>query len=676
MVHISPEQQHSSTAAAHTSNVPTQCNDSPPACRHHALLPKLSAITQCLFLSCISAKHGVRLGFMVSFFLRLQEGASAAQSHAPLPQLPEQLVSQVLRYLHFRERLDASSLVCRAWRSAAAAATDDVYLWLVSGSAAEYTAAKLDSLQQWLSRNGAAVTHVTVVQDHNQDIGAVVRLPFPSMPQLQKLDLFNCQLQEQPQQSAGNNNSMQMQRQLLPQQQQQQQQTHLQAGSSYDTAVSNSSSSSSSSSSQVSLSSLTNLTSLRFDRVVYSLRGGIAALSALTGLQQLRLHCVSPVLLQSEHIDEMTEQRQAQQLKQQQQGIMQCLAALTPLTAVEIVPELLPEPAIAPFGKLSQLRELNFRGGRVAAAGILVGLQPSLTQLQLLWDAQESLSSSTCSSLAGLTAMQQFEIYVTAGSGGIVPDFCGSWQQLRVLSLEGKFGADGVAALLAVMPSFSRLESCIVTADVQPQLPPPADVARYASLLPPSQHLTRLEVSWRSGAGILAPGCGEYMFAADRQLPSLKQLILGVPYSVWEGLEGPFHYADQVDGVSAVLGIGDVARLAACCPALQQLIIAGVVQPNVDMRPLSQLTALTHLCIGGDAVDYGVTSSALGQLTGLKTLEIYASPGLDDLGVLQLTALTGLTRLVAVYCGTSEGLSEEDGYIEINTQVNMLLGLQ
>jgi hypothetical protein len=255
----------------------------------------------------------------------------------------------------------------------------------------------------------------------------------------------------------------------------------------------------------------------------------------------------------------------------------------------------------------------------------------------------------------------------------MVPDFCGSWQQLRVLTLEGEFGADGVTALLTAMPSLSRLESLVLFSAVRPQLPPPTDVARYACLLPPSQHLTRLEIAWRGDASILVPGCGQHMFAAGR-LPSLKQLVLGVPYAVWEGCERLSDYADQVADVSAVLGSGDVARLVACCPALEQLMIAGVVQDEADLRSLSQLTALTQLCIGGDAIDSGMASNALAQLTGLKTLEVYASPGLNDLGLLELTALTSLTRLVAVYCGISEGLSTGT-CLEIDSQVCMVLFL-
>jgi hypothetical protein len=81
---------------------------------------------------------------------------------------------------------------------------------------------------------------------------------------------------------------------------------------------------------------------------------------------------VSPVLLKVD--DWKTQQRQWQKLQQQQQQeALRCLSALGQLTAVEISPQLLLEKALAPFGRLSQLRELKFRGGQVMAPRILAG---------------------------------------------------------------------------------------------------------------------------------------------------------------------------------------------------------------------------------------------------------------------------------------------------------------
>lgn len=105
-------------------------------------------------------------------------------------------------------------------------------------------------------------------------------------------------------------------------------------------------------------------------------------------------------------------------------------------------------------------------------------------------------------------------------------------------------------------------------------------------------------------AAILPAGCGQHLFAAGHRLPQLKQLVLGVHAEIsdwWDGFGGGW-IAKLVSSMDHCLDEGSMSRVVSCCPALQQLWLAGLVEPGVDLRPLLQLTALSDLCIGGPVV--------------------------------------------------------------------------
>jgi alkylhydroperoxidase family enzyme len=94
------------------------------------------------------------------------------------------------------------------------------------------------------------------------------------------------------------------------------------------------------------------------------------------------------------------------------------------------------------------------------------------------------------------------------------------------------------------------------------------------------------------------------------------------------------------------------------CPALQSVTIPGLVQPGVDISPLTALTALQELIIGGAAVDNDAAVEVLARLTGLDRLQIYHAPLLSDQGLLALTALRRLVLLIAWDCSFSEPVAD------------------
>lgn len=126
------------------------------------------------------------------------------------------------------------------------------------------------------------------------------------------------------------------------------------------------------------------------------------------------------------------------------------------------------------------------------------------------------------------------------------------------------------------------------------------------------------------------------MFFAGRQLPHLKQLTVEVgmddSHSTW-CLRGQ-----------------DLRKLATCCTALEQLVLNEVVRGAADVSGLVKLPAsCTSLMVSGRAFKDAAVP-ALRQLTQLQALWFHFPAELSDVGLQQLTALTGLTRLVMNDC--------------------------
>jgi hypothetical protein len=259
-------------------------------------------------------------------------------------------------------------------------------------------------------------------------------------------------------------------------------------------------------------------------------------------------------------------------------------------------------------------------------------------------------------------------------------------QQLRVLKVWGLLCVDGVSALVQSLSALSQLEHLAIylsSHETDDEIQPLDDLAAYSALLPPSTRLTYLEFAFCYDCmmPLLPYGSLRHVFAAGRQLLMVQQLVLGVPDEVWEWSEdGLTDFGGHVGQLEYLFGPGDVGRLVACFPALQRLAFAGLVEPGVEMSPLLQLTALTELSVGGEVVDDDdVASSVLAQLTGLQRLDLHCT-GVSDKGLLQLIALTALTRLSASFCRFSSRVSsrvaarrsssKEEGCLEVERKVS------
>jgi hypothetical protein len=144
--------------------------------------------------------------------------------------------------------------VCRAWHTAAVAASTDVSLTHFSDNHdMQENFGKVEGLGEWLQKYGSAVQHLTICGKEFLDLYLMydnlqVELPYAQLRQLQSLSCEACALEELG---------------VIP--------------------------ASSGNSSSSALSLLTSLTALDLDNVYLGLDGGIQGISALTGLRELTL---------------------------------------------------------------------------------------------------------------------------------------------------------------------------------------------------------------------------------------------------------------------------------------------------------------------------------------------------------------------------------------------------
>jgi hypothetical protein len=207
----------------------------------------------------------------------------------------------------------------------------------------------------------------------------------------------------------------------------------------------------------------------------------------------------------------------------------------------------------------------------------------------------------------------------------------------------------GISALLSAVAGLQQLQH-LELIELHLSFADDLLLQRFAALTG-SAHLTYLEISEEEGFKPLPDGAVRHMFPHGRQL-QLRQLLL-LPS---RGARVP---PPPYDDSSACMTGAELRRVASNCPELQQLSIAGSVRPG-DMSGLLQLPAsCTELCIGGRAMSNAVVP-VVRQLTQLHELQWFDSPGLTDVGVEQLTALTSLRGLDVRQCRLSRELGGND----------------
>lgn len=178
----------------------------------------------------------------------------------------------------------------------------------------------------------------------------------------------------------------------------------------------------------------------------------------------------------------------------------------------------------------------------------------------------------------------------------------------------------------------------------------------YVSLHPGTRHLaaTIKPTTWCVFTQpVPSQGAIEHMFVAGRQLPELRDLnISAEDVFGWE----PAGWCIDSQGLFGI---------CSCCPAIERLVIRGVVDPGAtDMSPLQQLECCYTLEVGGGAFTDAVAATVASGMKQLGRLSITHSPGFTYLGLEHLTALQ-ITSLQVSKCGSQlhDRLSIEHGSV-------------
>jgi hypothetical protein len=283
--------------------------------------------------------------------------------------------------------------------------------------------------------------------------------------------------------------------------------------------------------------------------------------------------------------------------------VLSALQQLTSLDVMQAPGDVLEFVHLAP-----RLRDLKARLGPDSSTIQTVPVLRQLTSLQLR--ASSCMDQFDVAGLANISKLVHLDIQVDIDMQGA--------------SKNGR--PAGVAALLCQLQQMTQLtylslQRCwSLEGPIVPYDPSGPPAAAYAALTA-SSTLQHLDVSGNT----MPQGAWQHVLPAGRQLPHLRVLK-----AAFCGLLGPWAHADT-------------ARLARCCPNLQELsmIARGLVAADT-LQPLQGLTALTAL-EAGDLDDASYAAAA--ELTQLRRLAVQEHEKATDAGLLQLTQLRQLMVL-------------------------------
>jgi hypothetical protein len=242
-------------------------------------------------------------------------------------------------------------------------------------------------------------------------------------------------------------------------------------------------------------------------------------------------------------------------------------------------------------------------------------LPASLTQLTVHaahLDSSNQLRDVKSSSSGQLSALLKLELSdIVVGPSHLFVQMLSMCPQLQVLvcNMHSQFGSVRVtsADMLAGVRQLQHLRSLSLSC-IQGYRTAAAD---YAALTA-SSHLTSLSLHDCD----IAAGAAQYTFRPGVVLLQLQQVSIQELELCGEELwSDGFGFAVEA---CLQLGPGAAANLARCCPLLRKLELA-FIQEGLEARelqPLLQLSALTHLGIGGEGCDGAVVKEVLAQLTG------------------------------------------------------------
>jgi hypothetical protein len=224
--------------------------------------------------------------------------------------------------------------------------------------------------------------------------------------------------------------------------------------------------------------------------------------------------------------------------------------------------------------------------------------------------------------------------------------------QLHHLQLSQSFIA--MPALLAALRGMQQLQHLDLSVASSTPALAGAAMQQYAAFTASSQ-LTHLCIA-AAIVELYVPmplGAVQHMFPENKQLPLLKQLHLGVEEEEWH----------EASWYMKLFGPGDVALVAAACPALEQFWAIAAVQGHAQLADLTRLTSVTQLKIGG--LDWGdaaaaVLSAAVAEMTQLQDLSVVGVIDFEAKHVAPLTRLTALRRLRVFGCNLWESTFASD----------------
>ena len=296
--------------------------------------------------------------------------------------------------------------------------------------------------------------------------------------------------------------------------------------------------------------------------------------------------------------------------------------------------------SLQPFSCLTRLQHLNLNLGYgvVDTANAVQSGQQPFKQLQALTHllsmrlkGGKLVSTSSSPAFSGCSGLQEIclntPVDASAFHGLTVLTKLHVWASAFLESAPS--GSAGVVALLGHISRMQQLQDFALVRGH----PATAVSLRHADAaacgaIPASANLKCFDLT-----GLWLPRASwAYIFPPGRRLLQLQKFELC------------FSNAGGVD--TALLDCSAFEHLVDCCPAIQELSFQNLslFEQDVSLAPLLRLQQLARLeC--PHVVDGAASVGVLARLSFLRNLRLYASAGLTDVGLLQLTALTGLQEL-------------------------------
>jgi hypothetical protein len=309
------------------------------------------------------------------------------------------------------------------------------------------------------------------------------------------------------------------------------------------------------------------------------------------------------------------------------------ISGLTTLTRLRLSGVLALE-SLQPFSCLTKLQHLTLDLDLVVADtadAVQSEQQPfkqlhALTYLSMQLHGVQLVSTSSSPAFSGCLGLQELHLHSAMVDASVFQGLTG----LRVLDVtvfdvvkDAKVG--GAAALL-----------------------------RHTACMQQLQCLMLVKGRFRSATVALrdaeAAACGAV--TASKNLKRFDVSGLSLPRAAWVHLLPPsrrllqLHSFELCFGGTGAFDCSALKQLVDCCPAITKLSFQNLLlfKQDVSLAPLLRLQQLSWLeC--PSVVDGAASVGVLARLTSLKRLYLRASPGLTEVGLLQLTALTGLQEL-------------------------------